>query len=70
MSLAEIKQAIKSLTPEERNELQAYMWAAGPHLPVMYSDTVEDRMAEMDAGKKIYWRDVKEDIIARETPDE
>ena len=66
----EIKQAIEKMTPEERNELQAYLWSVVPNRPIIYSETVEQRMKEMDEGKFVRWSDVRDEFIARETPDE
>lgn len=70
MSLAEIKKTIDRLSPEERNELQAYLWEKAG-VPIYYSSTVDQRMKEMDEGKFVAWDDIRDEVIKREElPDE
>lgn len=64
-TLAEIKSAVDTLSIEEMMELNAYMWSSR-RIPVIYSDTVDERMREMDEGKKVRWADIRDEIIERE----
>ena len=51
-TLAEIKTAVDALPDEERIELDAHIWAKLRKTPVTYSDILDERMRDMDAGKK------------------
>ena len=64
-TLTEIKTAVDTLSIEEMMELNAYMWSSR-RIPVIYSDTVDARMREMDEGKKVRWADIRDEIIERE----
>ena len=64
-TLAEIKSAVDTLSIEEMMELNAYMWSSR-QIPVVYSETIDERMREMDAGKKVRWADLREEILERE----
>jgi hypothetical protein len=64
-TLAEIKSAVDTLSIEEMMELNAYMWSSR-QIPVVYSETIDERMREMDAGKKVRWADIREEILERE----
>lgn len=64
-TLAEIKSAVNTLSIEEMMELNAYMWSSR-QIPVIYSDTVDERMREMDEGKKVRWADIRDEILERE----
>jgi hypothetical protein len=65
-SLAEIKEAVAALPTEQRLELDAYIWASFGNLPVVDSETVDERMREMDAGAKVPWSSLREEILLRE----
>lgn len=70
MSLSEIKQAIRELTPEEWMEVQACLWEAAG-VPVQHSPTLDEKMAKMNAGRFVRWEDVRDDVLKRESlPDE
>ncbi len=64
-TLTEIKTAVDTLSIEEMMELNAYMWSSR-RIPVIYSDTVDERMREMDKGKKVRWADIRDEVIERE----
>ena len=65
-TLAEIKSAVDALPDEERVELDAYIWATLGKRPVASPDMLDERMHEMDAGKKVRWADIRDEILLRE----
>jgi hypothetical protein len=65
-TLTEIKTAVDSLPDEQRIELDAYIWASLRKTPVAFSDMLDERMRDMDAGKKVRWADIRDEVLQRE----
>ena len=65
-TLAEIKQAVKELPAEQQFELGTFIWENLRHIPVTYSETVDDRMRDMDRGDKVSWKEVREKMLLNE----
>jgi hypothetical protein len=62
----EIKRAVAALPVEKQIELDSYIWGTVHRLPVTFSETIDDRMREMDEGKKVRWADIREEVLQRE----
>ncbi len=65
-TLTEIKTAVDSLPDEQRIELDAYIWASLRKTPVAFSDMLDERMRDMDAGRKVRWADIRDEVLQRE----
>lgn len=59
MSSLELREAVEQMTPVERVALKHFLIRNFPDDEVVYSATFDQRMAEMDAGKKVAWEEVR-----------
>lgn len=64
MSLLQIKQQITGLSPEERRELNAYLVRLRNETEE-WRNTLDERMADMDQGRKVTMGELEERLRDR-----
>ena len=64
MSLAELKSKLDNLQSGEQYELYTYLGNKLPRMEPARATDIDRIMKEMDEGKKIYWKDIRDQMLA------
>ena len=71
MSKAELTDFVKHCSEEDRQFLWRTLVVSFSPIDKLHADSIDQRFKEMDLGRRVFWDDVRDELIAREAePDE